>query len=169
MHPCAVPLSPTTGSHTMTCKDSLRALQEILATGIPLAKHLGVTVEAYDGACLTLTAPIAGNSNYHDTAFAGSLNAVTTLAGWGLLWLVLTETDLAARIVIQESIISYRKPVTRNFSARCYKPTPRRIAQLFSALKRKGKARLELAAEICEGEELAVLFKGQYVVQLNTA
>lgn len=153
----------------MTCKDRLRALQEILATGIPLARHLGVTVEAYDGACLTLTAPIEGNINYHDTAFAGSLNAVMTLAGWGLLWLVITETELAARIVIQESVISYRKPVTSNFSATCCKPTPRRIAQLFSALKRKGKARLELAAEICEGEELAVLFKGQYVVQLNQA
>lgn len=153
----------------MTCKDKLRALQEVLATGIPLARHLGVTVEAYDEACLTLTAPIAGNLNYHDTAFAGSLNAVLTLAGWGLLWLVLAEADLAARIVIQESLITYRKPVTGDFLAQCRKPAPRRIAQLMSALRRKGKARLELIAEICEGEALAVSFKGQYVVQLNPA
>jgi thioesterase domain-containing protein len=148
-------------------KDRLQALQETLYREIPITKHLGITVESYDDEQLTLKAPIEPNRNHKQTAFAGSLNAVMTLAGWGLLWLLLGEQGLATTIVIQDSESSYLRPVTNDFSARCRKPNSARLVRFENILRNKGKARLELLAEIDVGEEVAVLFKGRYVVFLH--
>ncbi len=83
----------------------LQELQEILAREIPITQHLGISIESYDKTGLTLKAPLQQNINHKSTAFAGSLNALLTLAGWGLLWLLLQERDMHAQIVIQESMI----------------------------------------------------------------
>ncbi len=147
--------------------DRLQELQEILAREIPITQHLGISIESYDDAGLTLKAPLQQNINHKSTAFAGSLNALLTLAGWGLLWLILKERDLHAQIVIQESISSYLRPVTRDFSARCHKPDPTHIARLETTLRKKGKARLELQSEIREGDIVAVTFSGRYVIFLR--
>jgi len=147
--------------------DRLRELQEILAQEIPITQHIGITVESYDDEGLTLKAPLHQNINHKSTAFAGSLNALLTLAGWGLLWLLLKERDMHAQIVIQESMSNYLRPVTRDFSARCHKPDPTHIARLETVLRKKGKARLELQSEIREGDIVAVSFKGRYVVFLH--
>src|SRR5215831_17942615 len=147
--------------------DQLQELQETLAREIPITRNLGITVESYNDEGLTLKAPLRQNINHKSTAFAGSLNALLTLAGWGLLWLLLKERDMHAQIVIQESMSSYLRPVTRDFSARCHKPDPTHIARLETVLRKKGKARLELQSEIREGDIVAVTFKGRYVVFVN--
>ena len=147
--------------------DRLRELQETLAREIPITRHLGITVESYNDEGLTLKAPLQQNINHKSTAFAGSLNALLTLAGWGLLWLILKERDMHAQIVIQESMSNYLRPVTRDFSAWCHKPDPTHILRLETTLKKKGKARLELQSEIREGDIVAVTFRGRYVVFLK--
>jgi len=146
--------------------DRLQELQETFAREIPITQHLGICIESYDDAGLTLKAPLQQNINHKFTAFAGSLNALLTLAGWGLLWLLLKERDMHAQIVIQESMSSYLRPVTRDFSARCHKPDPTQLARLETTLRKKGKARLELQAEIKEGDIVAVSFSGRYVIFL---
>ncbi len=146
--------------------DRLQELQETLARDIPITNHLGITVESYNDQGLTLKAPIQQNINHKSTAFAGSLNALLTLAGWGLLWLILKERGLHVQIVIQESMSNYLRPVTRDFSARCHKPDPAYIARLETTLRKKGKARLELQSEIREGDIVAVTFSGRYVIFL---
>ena len=146
--------------------DRLQELQETLAREIPITRNLGITVESYNDAGLTLKAPLQQNINHKSTAFAGSLNALLTLAGWGLLWLLLKERDMHAQIVIQESMSSYLRPVTRDFSAWCHKPDSAYITRLETTLRKKGKARLELQSEIREGDIVAVSFSGRYVVFL---
>lgn len=148
-------------------KDRLRELQETFYREIPITKYLGITVDSYDGERLTLKAPIGANINHKQTAFAGSLNSLVTLSGWGLLWIVLKELDITASIVIQDSTNSYLRPVTRDFSASCHKPDPANIVKLENTLRTKGKARLELRSEIHEEGEVAVSFKGRYVIHLN--
>jgi thioesterase domain-containing protein len=144
----------------------LHELQETLYSEIPITKHLGLTVVSYDDEQLALSAPLEANINHKDTAFAGSLNALVTLSGWGLLWLILKEERLAAKIVIQDSTINYLLPVTKDFVACCRKPDAAQLTRFTNMLKRKGKARLELEAEIREEEQLAVAFKGRYVAQV---
>ena len=147
--------------------DLAAELQATLAHEIPITQHLGITVALYDGECLILKAPFAPNINHKATAFAGSLNSLLTLSGWGLLWLVLKERNLGVQIVIQESASSYLRPVTSDFSARCCKPDSLELAHFESMLRKRGKARIELAAEIRDSGVVAVTFRGRYVAFLN--
>jgi thioesterase domain-containing protein len=142
----------------------VQALQETLEREIPLTQHLELRVINYDDKGLALRAPLAPNINHKRTVFAGSLNSVVTLAGWGLLWLVLQELELPGRVVIQDSSCSYLRPVSNDFAAFCRKPEPEQIARLAEALKRRGKARIELNVEIQNEAGVAVSFTGRYVI-----
>ncbi|HLJ81337.1 MAG TPA: thioesterase domain-containing protein [Ktedonobacterales bacterium] len=148
-------------------RDPVRELQAVLSHEIPITEAIGITVARYDGETLTLTAPLRQNRNHKSTAFAGSLNALVTLAGWGLIWLILKERDIAATIVIQESTSRYLSPVRADFTARCRKPPEARLAAFETMLRRRGKARLELHVQIGDGDTLAMDFTGRYVVHVR--
>jgi thioesterase domain-containing protein len=139
-------------------------LQETLRREIPITQHLGITVESYDAQRLVLSAPLARNINHKGTAFAGSLNALVTLAGWGQLWLILKERQLHGKIVIQDSTNSYLLPVQSDFRAFCDRPSPAQITRLENTFHKHSRARIELQAEIYNGSELAVSFRGRYVI-----
>ncbi len=128
---------------------------------------MGILVEKYDNTGLALKAPLARNTNPKGTAFAGSINALLTLAGWGLIWLVLKELDIPGDIVIQNSSIGYVQPVTGDFAATCHRPTQADIDRMGQTLKKKGKARIELSAEIYQDDRIAADFKGRYVIHLQ--
>ena len=138
-------------------------LQAVLLSEIPITRYLGISVASYDLSCLTLHAPLANNLNHKGTAFAGSLNSLLTLSGWGLLWLILREYQLSAHIVIQDSECNYLVPVTGDFSASCQRPEPLQIEKLIATLQKKGKARVEFQASIVQQQQVAVSFKGRYV------
>ena len=148
-------------------KGPLRELIERLKTEIPISSVIGLTIDRYENGCLTLSAPLGKNINQQGTAFAGSLNATLTLAGWSLVWLILREANIDASIVIQDSGIHYRQPVTTDFKARCCKPDAATLEKMISALRKKGKARIALSAEIRQGGDVAVAFNGRYVVQVT--
>ena len=67
----------------------LARLGEVLAAELPITQSLGIRVESRSGGGLVLWLPLAANRNHKGAVFAGSLNAVATLAGWGALWLAL--------------------------------------------------------------------------------
>jgi thioesterase domain-containing protein len=147
--------------------EHLQALQQTLAQEIPITQYMGITVESYDDRGLILKAPLVGNTNPKGTAFAGSINALLTLAGWGQTWLILKELDGDGDVVIQDSNIRYIRPVSGDFAALCHKPDQENIARLEQSLRKRGKARLELSAEIYQRDVVAVEFKGRYVVHLS--
>jgi thioesterase domain-containing protein len=147
--------------------DALRRLQAILHTEIPISKEIGITAGSYDDGCLVLHAPLAPNINHKDTAFAGSLNAVATLAGWSLVWLVLDEAALRGKIVIQDSTIEYLAPVTGDFAARCCLPESGELARFLTMLRKKARARLPLQAIMLDEDRVVVRFTGRYVVHLT--
>lgn len=146
-----------------------QALEVTLHKEIPITRQIGIRVVEYDGTRLTLAAPIERNINHKATAFAGSLNSVVTLAGWGLIWIALREAGLDATIVIQDSTSYYRRPVTRDFSATCQKRDDALMAQFVRMLREKGKARLELEAEVRENDVVAMSFQGRYVAMVHTS
>lgn len=145
----------------------LQGLQETLNQEIPITQHLGIIVESYDGKRLILKAPLAQNINHKGTAFAGSLNALVTLAGWGQIWLMLKERGIPGKIVIQDSSSNYLLPVQNDFLAICHKPDTFSIEKMENMLKKRGKARIELNVEIYNDHAIAVSFKGRYVVHLD--
>ena len=145
-------------------------LQDVLHHEIPLSQQMGLSVQDYDEAHLSLRAPLAPNINHKATAFAGSLNAVMTLAGWGLTWLLLAEREMRAVIVIQQSEIRYALPVGEDFVATCNVPSAHYVERFVEGLRRRGKARLALTVEIRDAKgQVAVAFSGYYVAFLNSA
>jgi thioesterase domain-containing protein len=145
--------------------DDLRALQAALHDEIPITAAIGLKVAGFEAGALALAAPLAPNINHKDTAFAGSLNAVLTLAGWSMCWLIVRRAGIPAKVVIQDSAIRYLRPVTRDFAAVCRAPASAEVERFLLMLGLKNRARMELAAEIREVAEVAVAFSGRYVVQ----
>ncbi|GCE31096.1 hypothetical protein KDA_65800 [Dictyobacter alpinus] len=148
-------------------QDQLQELQALLYKEIPITQHFHLTVGAYNERMLRLDAPLAENVNHAGTAFGGSLSALLTLAGWSMVWFVLQECNVTGEIVIQDSSCKYLHPVKRDFSAFCYRPMPEQIVRFNRMLRTHKKGRLELQADIREGDTLAVSFQGRYVVLLE--
>ena len=145
----------------MSSEQELRDTERFFHEMIPLARAMGVRVEAYDGHQLILTAPLAANHNHLGTAFGGSLSAVATLAGYGLLWLELN--DRTAHVLIRESTISYRRPVRTEIRAICRRPEETTVAAFKAEFALKGKGRIRLEVSVEEDGLTAVQFSGTFV------
>jgi thioesterase domain-containing protein len=143
--------------------DRTRDLGRVLASELPITQHLGIAVARADADGVELALPLAPNRNHQGTMFAGSLNAVATLAGWAVVWLVVARAGLAAGIVIQDSTIDYLRPVTGDCLARCEPPLPAAREQFLAALARHRRARLALSVAITVGEKPAARFHGRFV------
>lgn len=146
---------------TITAEE-LQALEKTLHHEIPLTRAMGVSVARFDAAGLTLVAPLAANLNHKKTAFGGSLAALTTLAGWGLLQLLLRD-HAPATVVIRESDVRYLRPVTQDIEATCPLPPAPELERFLRMFARRGMARIELLATVPAGSEEAVQFRGVYV------
>ena len=109
---------------------------------------MGLRVVANDGAGFSVAAPVALNSNHLNTAFGGSINAVATLAAYGLLWLELR--DEAADVVIRDSSIRFLRPIHETISAICARPDPAELSIFKAKLRANGKARIALRVEVQE-------------------
>jgi len=152
----------------MTEVNHIGALQATFEHEIPITCQIGMEVASYDGTRLALRAPLAPNINHKATAFAGSLNAVATLAGWGLVWLILRERELRGTIVIHESSSHYHFPVRDDFLAVCAMPATQHVETFVTGLQRRGKARLALSVNIQDDDNrIAVAFHGSYVAFLD--
>lgn len=121
---------------------------------------MGVEVVKADAQGLVLRAPLAANANDHRTAFGGSLSALATLAGWGLLYLLLDTPARRPNIVIQHGAIDYRQPLAADLEACCVLPDDATWRRFTDTLRRKGRARIVLRVTIGD----AVVFDGVYVV-----
>jgi len=141
--------------------DQLSDINLYLHGQIPLSRAMGVQVESWDGEQFVLTAPLEPNHNHLGTAFGGSLAAIATLAGYGLLWLALG--DSSAHIVIRSSTMNYRRPVRRSIRAVCRRPEDAVMAEFKSNFDLAGKARMRLAVTIEEDEVECVRFEGEFV------
>ena len=152
----------------------LGTLAALLAEEIPLSAQMGVAVDSFDADGLTVSMPLALNRNPHQTAFAGSLNALCTIAGWGMTHLLLENLGIPGSTVLRRSSIKYRVPVqTPRVEALCLTTTPGDLAYFADMLQEKGQAKLEHAVKVFDVEEKtegsddqrpAVLFSGSYVV-----
>lgn len=130
---------------------------------IPITRAMGVRVVAHDENGFAIEAPVALNSNHLRTAFGGSINAVATLAAYGLLWLELREQD--AHVVVAESSIRFLRPVRETIRAICLRPDPKEWAAFRTTFGDKGKARIALRVKVVEAGETAAEFDGIFVAR----
>ncbi len=138
-----------------------REIEDFLHRQIPLSHAMGVAVEECGEETFVLTAPLAANRNHLGTAFGGSLSAIATLAGYGMLWSRLGDPD--AHIVVQRSSIRYLHPVRRDIRAVCRAPDPETFARFLATFSRKSKARIRLGVTVVEDGRACVAFTGEFV------
>jgi thioesterase domain-containing protein len=143
----------------------LSELQAILEREIPMCAQMGIRVHNGGSDGLVMRLPLSPNRNHQQTAFAGSLNALCTITGWGSVFLLLRELGRDGNIVIRRSTIKYQEPVsTSEIYARC-QPVSGEARQYFlEMLGDKGQAKLDLTVEIAGSDGPAVSFSGSYVV-----
>jgi len=125
----------------------IRALEQSLREGIPLARAMDVRVIDYDGHRLALAAPLAPNVNDKGNAFGGSLSSLLTLAAWGLVNLKLAEAGIGADVYIQDARLEYLAPVWGELIAEAFAEGDV-WAGFAAVLREKGRARITLQAEI---------------------
>lgn len=128
---------------------------------------MGVRVVANDESGFTVEAPVAMNSNHLRTAFGGSINAVATLAAYGLLWLELD--DPAAHVVVAESSIRFLRPINTMIRAVCQRPDPGERKAFREQFESLGKARIKLLVAVLEEDRTAAEFEGTFVARSRTA
>lgn len=128
---------------------------------------MGLRVVSNDKNGFTIEAPVALNSNHLRTAFGGSINAVATLAAYGLLWVELD--DPAVHVVVAESSIRFLRPVRATIRAVCQPPRPDEWKTFKEEFERAGKARIKLRVKVIEADENAAEFEGTFVARSNTA
>ena len=142
-------------------EDSLRAAEQFLHSRIPLTRAMGVRVVASNDTGFVVEAPVALNSNHLQTAFGGSINAVATLAGYGLLWLEIRHQP--ADVVIRESTIRFHHPIREVIRATCARPQAETLAAFHETFRSKGKARITLQVRVEEDGRVVAELEGTFV------
>jgi thioesterase domain-containing protein len=143
--------------------ERLSAAERFFHEQIPLTRAMGLRVVVDDETGFVVEAPVALNSNHLRTGFGGSINAVATLAAYGLLWLELD--DAAAHVVVAESAIRFLRPVHETIRALCLRPSPDELAAFRAQFTAKRKARIALRVKVIEAGETAAEFEGTFVAR----
>ena len=142
----------------------VRTLQDELLADIPLTRAMGLSIDAWTGASVTASAPLAPNVNDKGCAFGGSLASLLTLAGWALARLALEEHGHQADIYVQDSRIRYLEKVWTDFRAIAIPVGDGALEDFVRTFASRGKARLEVRCTVpSEGGGEAATLEGKFV------
>lgn len=128
---------------------------------IPLSAYMQLGIEQFDGCTLYCQAALAPNQNLHHTMFAGSIYALATLTGWGLVYLQLQDLGLTGDIVLADGRIRYMAPLRNQPRARVSLLQAKGGLQ---ALAQGKKVRQTLSVELLDAEQVVAEFEGRFVV-----
>lgn len=143
--------------HPKWCDELQRTWQE----EIPISDQMGIKLFQYSGRTLEARASLNKNINLHGTMFAGSIFSLATLTGWGMIFLLLKEKELAGEIVLGDGNIHYHKPITMQPRALCNIET---VDGKFNLLERGKKTCIKLQVDILDGDTPVAEFKGIFWV-----
>jgi thioesterase domain-containing protein len=152
--------APAAHTAHMSASDSVVAeFEHNLLADIPLARAMQLHVRDYDGAHLTIAAPLAPNRNDKGCAFGGSLVSLLTLAGWGLIVLRLHALARACEVFVQDSSVRYLAPVWEDFAAQAQLDTDQSWDAFDAALAARGRARLAVVCRVrlADGSDACVM------------
>lgn len=145
---------------------SLTELGERVLANIPLARHLHFQLLEWDGASLTLSAPLTPNINDKGTFFAGSQSALLTLAGWACATLTGETVHAEVDVVAVRSSLEYKAPLAAD--ARITVSSDGAARERFQQrLQRTGRASLTVSARLGDIEgNLASTFDATYMARV---
>lgn len=129
---------------------------------IPLSRAMAVRAVSCSPGHVELAAPLEPNINVHGTAFGGSVATLGVLAAWSALHLRLLADGLECQLVIHRNQVEYLAPITGEFSA-IAEVDETNWSGFTHMLERRGKARLNVLAELMFHGEVAGRLTGEFV------
>jgi thioesterase domain-containing protein len=130
---------------------------------IPISRAMGISVVEASGSRVSLRAPLEPNVNHRSTVFGGSCASVAILAAWTVVHLRVRAAGTEGRVVIQRGATEYRLPIQGTFTATCEAPPTPVWDRFDRVLRRRGQARIELAAVVTSAGTVVATFSGTYV------
>ena len=143
---------------------ALHDAEEYFHQQIPITRAMGVRVVDHDEGEFVVEASVTLNSNHLGTGFGGTINAVATLAAYGLVWVELRDTRV--HVVVAESSIRFLRPVHETIRAICRRPDRDQWAAFQARFAEKGKARITLSVKVVEAGQTAAEFEGTFVARV---
>jgi len=142
------------------------AMTALLHEEIPLTRAMGMTVAAWDGRSVKLTAPLKLNHNHADTAFGGAISSMGIMAGYCLVHMLLEERQISNRLLIQKSSVDYLRPIDADLEAVACVPEEPVLGEFLQSLQKRRRGRLTLESRVmCQGL-VAAVHSGLYVAML---
>ncbi|HBW38521.1 YiiD C-terminal domain-containing protein [Desulfosporosinus sp. BICA1-9] len=140
------------------------AFQQFLYEQIPITEKMRLEVIKFKPSSVKMLARLEPNYNHKHTAFAGSINSLMTLCGWGVVFANVKEFDPNPHIVIQKSNIEYLFPIEKDFVAECKIERKEDIEKFLLTFNKFSRARIKLNVYCKDENKLLSKFEGQYVV-----
>lgn len=148
--------------------DAVQRLNERFLRQIPMTRHMGLKITAWDGRTLRMDAPLAPNINDKGTGFAGSLATLVTFAGWALATLLAEKASgIDCEAAVFESDIRYLAPVRNDYYVLVPLPEQEDLSAFETGLRERGRAKLALSASIFQEGEEKVRYRGRYAVRMR--
>jgi len=131
-----------------------KSLEQAIRQGIPISALMDFKVKELNPRQIIVTGGAEQNINVHQTAFAGSLYSICTLAAWGLVY---SKLPAGTCLVMEKASIEYLRPVKGEIIASAYLSAEATHSML-EELQQNKKMRLKLPVEIDCNEKRAVNF-----------
>ncbi|MGH8154016.1 MAG: YiiD C-terminal domain-containing protein [Rhodanobacteraceae bacterium] len=152
----------------MNPNDSVAAaLEAHILQAMPLADAMDLKVRRYTGDTLEMTAPLAPNVNDKGCAFGGSVAALLTLAGWGLVVLNLRARGFDCDTYVGSSIMRYHEPVWGELRGTARFVEAGGLAGMVATLRERGKGHAEVACEMAGARRAAATLTARFFAQLR--
>jgi thioesterase domain-containing protein len=129
-------------------------LEKAIRDGIPISAKMDFRVRELTAQSIVVTGGGAENINVHNTAFAGSIYAICTLAAWGLTF---SKLPKGSALVMAKAEIEYLRPVQGEIVAGAILQEEQ-VKLFIQTLDNQGRARLILEVEVKNQHQLAVKF-----------
>lgn len=139
-------------------------LENLVRKEIPITKALDIRIHDLTDSSIKVIAPFEANKNIHNTAFAGSIYTVATIAGWSLVNSIANTLGLKGSVVLAKADIQYKKPINGDIVAQCSIDDPASVDSFAQSFKRKNRARLNLSIEVVEDGVIKALLCANFAL-----
>lgn len=142
-------------------------IEETMLSKIPLLASMKAKVFQLSDLEFSIEAPLDPNKNHLMSAFGGSIAALATAAGWGMLMGELKKGNISASVVVVKSSIKYLQPVMSDFIASCSKESIVQWTGFFDKLKTNSHSKIKLCVKVVCGGQVCAVLEGTFLARLN--
>ena len=141
-----------------------KQLERLVHQEIPITKALDIRIDDLTETAIKVVAPFEANKNIHNTAFAGSIYTVATIAGWSLVNSLAERLDLEGSVVLAKADIQYKKPINGDIVAKCAVQDEAALENFVRSFQKKRRARLGLVIEVVEDGVIKALLNANFAL-----